>query len=71
MRQRLLEAVESGKLGGAGLDVFENEPTPMPELMNHPRICVTPHIGAGTLEAQLRIGQELADQIIHFFGDDQ
>jgi D-3-phosphoglycerate dehydrogenase len=67
----LLEAVESGKLGGAGLDVFENEPTPMPELMNHPRISVTPHIGAGTLEAQLRIGQELADQIIHFFGDDQ
>ncbi len=69
--QALLEAVESGKLGGAGLDVFENEPTPMSELLNHPRISVTPHIGAGTQEAQLRIGQELADRIIHFFGDDK
>jgi D-3-phosphoglycerate dehydrogenase len=67
----LLAAVESGKLGGAGLDVFENEPTPMPELMNHPKISVTPHIGAGTREAQMRIGQELADKIIAFFGDDK
>lgn len=69
--EALLEAVESGKLGGAGLDVFEGEPTPRAELMNHPNISVTPHIGAGTQEAQMRIGQELADRIIAFFGDDK
>jgi D-3-phosphoglycerate dehydrogenase len=67
----LLEALESGKVGAAGLDVFENEPTPRQELINHPRISVTPHIGASTKEAQRNIGLELADKIIAFFGDDK
>ncbi len=67
----LLEALKSGKVGGAGLDVFENEPTPMQELLDHPRISVSPHIGASTLEAQANIGLELADKIIAFFGDDK
>ena len=67
----LLEALECGELGGAGLDVFMNEPTPNEALLNHPRISVTPHTGASTLEAQANIGLELADKIISFFGDDK
>ncbi len=60
----LLEALNSGKVAGAGLDVFENEPIPKQELLSHPRISVTPHIGAATKEAQERIGIELAGRII-------
>ncbi len=66
----LLEALASGKVGGAGLDVFENEPTPMAALLNHPDISLTPHIGASTQEAQGYIGMELADKILNFFGAD-
>ena len=69
--EALLEALESGQIGGAGIDVFENEPTPRPALLNHPRISVTPHIGASTIEAQAYIGLELADRILAFFGDDK
>ena len=59
----LLNALESGKVKFAGLDVFVNEPTPsMKVLMSH-QISMSPHIGAATLEAQDRIGTELADQI--------
>ena len=65
----LLAALESGKLGGVALDVFENEPTPRQDLLNHPKISVSPHIGASTLEAQRNIGLELADKIIAFFGE--
>lgn len=60
----LLAALESGKVGFVGLDVFENEPTPDPRLLNHPKISVTPHIGGSTLEAQERIGIELAYKIV-------
>jgi D-3-phosphoglycerate dehydrogenase / 2-oxoglutarate reductase len=67
----LLAGLESGKLGGVGLDTFTNEPNPRPELLNHPKISVTPHIGAATMEAQANIGLELADKIIAFFGDDK
>jgi D-3-phosphoglycerate dehydrogenase len=63
----LLEALNSGKVGGAGLDVFENEPAPMEALIRHPRVSCTPHIGASTVEAQSYIGMELADRIISFF----
>jgi D-3-phosphoglycerate dehydrogenase len=60
----LVKALDSGKVLFAGLDVFENEPTPeITILMNH-KISLTPHIGAATLEAQDRIGSELASQII-------
>lgn len=69
--QALLNALESGKVGGAGLDVFENEPTPRQELMDHPLVSVSPHIGASTIEAQANIGLELADKILAFFGDDK
>ncbi|RME99618.1 MAG: 3-phosphoglycerate dehydrogenase [Bacteroidetes bacterium] len=67
----LLAALNSGKLAGAGLDVFENEPHPLPELLRHEKISVSPHIGASTLEAQANIGLELADKILAFFGDDK
>ena len=64
----LLEALENGTVSAAALDVFENEPNPRKDLLNHPRIACTPHIGAATVEAQDRIGEELADQIIGQFG---
>lgn len=64
----LLEALDSGQVAGAGLDVFNNEPTPAKELLSHEKISVTPHIGAATLEAQRLIGIELADQIIEILG---
>ncbi|TAL61897.1 MAG: 3-phosphoglycerate dehydrogenase [Bacteroidetes bacterium] len=63
----LLEALNSGKVAGAGLDVFENEPKPMQALLQHPKISLTPHIGAATKEAQERIGVELSEKIIQFF----
>lgn len=67
----LLDALNSGKIGGAGLDVFENEPTPSEALLRHPKVSCSPHIGASTMEAQAYIGMELADKIIAFFGDDK
>ena len=60
----LIDALESEKLSFAALDTFENEPKPEIKLLMHPKIALTPHIGAATNEAQDRIGQELADQII-------
>ncbi|WP_338409084.1 D-2-hydroxyacid dehydrogenase [uncultured Flavobacterium sp.] len=60
----LIEALDEGKLLFAGLDVFENEPKPAMQLLMHPKISLTPHIGAATDEAQDRIGTELAEQII-------
>ncbi|SEF46874.1 D-3-phosphoglycerate dehydrogenase [Halpernia humi] len=59
----LLDALDSEKISFAGLDVFINEPTPNEKILNHPRISLTPHTGASTLEAQDRIGISLAKQI--------
>ena len=64
----LIAALDSGKVAGATLDVFLNEPTPKQELIVHPRLISTPHIGAATLEAQDRIGVELADKINDHLG---
>lgn len=63
----LLNALESGKVSGAGIDVFEDEPTKNIALVNHPRVSVTPHIGASTKEAQDRIGEEVVSVIKEFF----
>lgn len=63
----LIEGLNSGQIAHAALDVFENEPTPNNALLTHPKISLTPHIGAATEEAQERIGIELAEKIIHFF----
>jgi len=63
----LIEALDSGKVSFAGLDVFDNEPTPLAAILNHPKISLTPHIGASTNEAQERVGEELANLIIAHF----
>ena len=60
----LLQALDSGKVSAAGLDVFDNEPTPRRDILSHPRISLTPHIGASTEEAQNKIGEELAQRLI-------
>lgn len=59
----LVDALDSGHLSFAALDTFENEPKPEIKLLMHDKISLTPHIGAATLEAQDRIGEELAAQI--------
>ena len=59
----LVEALDSGHLSFAALDTFENEPKPEIKLLMHDKISLTPHIGAATLEAQDRIGEELASKI--------
>ena len=61
--EALLDALESGKVAGAGLDVFKNEPTPAVKVLMNGRVSLTPHIGAATGEAQDRIGTELAAHI--------
>ena len=62
--EALLAALNDDKVAAAGLDVFENEPTPREELLQHPNVSCTPHIGAATNEAQENIGIELADKLI-------
>jgi D-3-phosphoglycerate dehydrogenase len=63
----LVDALNSGQVSFAALDVFDNEPTPREEILKHPKISLTPHIGAATNEAQERIGVELASLIIGHF----
>lgn len=65
--EALLEALDSGKIAGAGIDVFEVEPNTNESLVNHPRVSCTPHIGASTMEAQERIGDEVVSVIKEFF----
>ncbi|HET8808757.1 MAG TPA: D-2-hydroxyacid dehydrogenase [Flavobacteriaceae bacterium] len=60
----LVDALEDGKLGFAALDVFENEPSPEIKILMNPKISLSPHIGGSTVEAQDRIGTELAEQLI-------
>ena len=63
----LMFALDKEKLAYAGLDVYENDPTPAIHLLMHGAVSLTPHIGAATLEAQERIGTELAEQIATYF----
>lgn len=63
----LVEALDSGKLAGVCLDVFENEPPKNTKLINNPKVCETPHIGGSTIEAQSRISEEVASIIIDYF----
>lgn len=60
----LLDAIESGKVYGAALDVFEKEPTPEVLILMNPALSLSPHVGGNTKDAQNRIGEELAQQII-------
>jgi len=64
----LVKAIKEGKISNAALDVFEKEPKPEVQLLMNPNISLTPHIGAATNEAQNRIGEELATQIIKILG---
>jgi D-3-phosphoglycerate dehydrogenase len=60
----LLDEIENGKVAGAALDVFENEPKPELTLLMNPNLSLTPHLGGNTIDAQEKIGTELAEQII-------
>ena len=62
----LLDALNSGKIRGAGLDVFVDEPSANEALYSHPNVSCTPHIGAATVEAQKRIGEEIVEIIRNF-----
>ncbi len=62
----LLDALNSGKVRAAGLDVYADEPASNVALYSHPAVSCTPHIGAGTQEAQKRIGMEIVDIIRNF-----
>jgi len=64
----LLKALDDEHLSFAALDVFENEPTPPVQVLMHPKLSLSPHIGASTEEAQDRIGSEMAGYLIEFFG---
>ena len=60
----LLEFIENGIVAGAGLDVFENEPTPETKLLMNPALSLSPHLAGNTVDAQEKIGIELAEQLI-------
>lgn len=60
----LLNALNSGKVAAAGLDVFEKEPPGLTELVSHPRVIATPHIGAQTAEAQSRAAEDIASEVL-------
>lgn len=67
----LLKALESGECGGAALDVFEQEPPKDPitlQLIQHEKVVATPHLGASTTEAQIRVAVEISEQIIALTG---
>jgi phosphoglycerate dehydrogenase-like enzyme len=61
----LVEALMEGRIAGAGLDVFEQEPPQDRVLIEHPKILVTPHIAGFTEEARYRMGMTAADQVVH------
>lgn len=65
----LLDGLNSGQVAHACLDVFTGEPKPSQEILRHPKISLTPHIGAATEEAQERIGVELAEKLIAALGE--
>lgn len=65
--EALIAALDSGKLSGAGLDVFEEEPRPSVRLLMNEKLSLSPHLAGSTEEAQERIGMELAEQITSFY----
>ena len=67
----LIEALDSGKVEAAALDVYENEPEVNLELVNHPMVSITPHLGASTVEAQERIGREIVKIVENFLEEEK
>ncbi|OFI04992.1 hydroxypyruvate reductase [Clostridium acetireducens DSM 10703] len=65
--EALLEGLKNGKVAGACIDVFKEEPALNKDLISHPRVSVSPHIGASTMEAQMRIGEEIVNIIESYF----
>jgi len=65
--QVLIDYLGKGKVAHAALDVYVGEPTPNRDLLDQSNLSLTPHIGAATVEAQDRIGTEIADKIINFY----
>ncbi len=63
----LLAALNSGQVAFAGLDVFEKEPPVNMDILSHPHVSLSPHVGGSTKEAQNRIGLEMAEKVIEFF----
>ncbi|MBP9676544.1 MAG: hypothetical protein KBD67_07380 [Anaerolineaceae bacterium] len=61
----LLEALNSGQVSGAALDVFTAEPPGESDLVSHPRVIDTPHIGAQTVEAQFRAANDIAEEVVN------
>jgi D-3-phosphoglycerate dehydrogenase len=62
----LVRGLDSGHIGGVGLDVFVEEPPGLTDIVKHPKVVVTPHLGASTEEAQLRVAAEIAQQVIAY-----
>lgn len=60
----MVDAINSGQVGGAAIDVFVEEPPTFNALTEHAKIICTPHLGASTLEAQQRVAVEIAENII-------
>ena len=65
----LLAVLNSGKVTGAALDVFEKEPPGLTEAVSHPRVIATPHIGAQTAEAQSRASEDIANEVLSALQD--
>lgn len=65
--EALIEALDNGKVAFAALDVFKFEPNPDVRLMKHPHISLSPHVGGSTVEAQQRVGIEIAEKTVQFF----
>ena len=67
----LIEALESGALGGAALDVFENEPHINPRLLNFPNVILTPHVGSFSMESDREMSVEAVENFLRFLDSDQ
>ena len=65
----LLNALNSGKVAGAALDVFGQEPPGLTEIVSHPRVIATPHVGAQTAEAQIRASEDIANEVLSALQD--
>ena len=69
--QALIEAIDAGVVAGAAFDVFEEEPpTPDHPFLNHPKVIVTPHLGASTIEAQENVAVDVSEQLLHILRDE-